>query len=89
MHCTENLSLKVVWVCCTVLQLYSLASYFLHTECRHLSVHHGRRPFRVRQFCSGAEFVEVLPQKADKERDTKSVIKMCSILRLQATKNQY
>ena len=30
-----------------ILQLFSLASYFLHTECRHLSVHHGRRPFGV------------------------------------------
>ena len=27
-------------VCCTVLQLFSLASYFLHTDCRHLSEHH-------------------------------------------------
>ena len=33
--------------CCTVLQLFSLASYFLHTECKHLLVHHGRRPFGV------------------------------------------
>ena len=53
-----------------VLQLFSLASYFLHTECRHLSVHHGRRPFWGSEFCSGAEFVEVLPQNTDKETHT-------------------
>ena len=59
----DSLSLKVVWVCCTVLQLFSPASYFLHTESRHLSVHHGCRPFWGSEICSGAELVEVLSKK--------------------------
>ena len=36
---------------------------FLQTESRHLSVHHGCRPFWGSEICSGAEFVEVLSQK--------------------------
>ena len=38
------------------------------------------------EFCSGAEFVEVLQKKKCKETHTKKVIKMCSIPRPQATK---
>ena len=67
---TAGLS-KWCGVCCSVLQLFSLASYFLHTESRHLSVHHGRRPFGGSEICSGAEFVEVLSQKTGKEKHTK------------------
>ena len=72
-------------VCCTVLQLFSLTSYFLHTERRHLSVHHGCRPFWGSEICSGAEFVEALSQKTGKRHTQKNIIKMCSILRPQAT----
>ena len=39
--------------------------------------------------CSGAEFLEFLPQKTGEETHTKNVIKVCSILRPQATKKQY
>ena len=53
-------------------QLYSLASYFLHTESRHLSVHHGCRPFWGSEICSGAEFVEVLSQKTGKKHTQKT-----------------
>ena len=90
MHSTgQHVSQSGVGVYCTVLQLFSLASYFLHTESRHLSVHHRCRPFWGSEICSGAEFVEVLSQKMGKKKHTKNVIKMCSILRPQATKNQY
>ena len=71
-----------------VLQLFSLTSYFLHTERRHFSVHHGCRPFWGSEICSGAEFVEVLSQKTGKKHTQKNVIKMFSILRPQATKNR-
>ena len=54
---------------CTVLQLFSLASYFLHTECRHMSVHHARRPVGGSEFYSVAEFVEILPKK-NRQRNT-------------------
>ena len=54
------------------LQLFSLASYFLHTESRHLSVHHGCRPFWGSEICSGAEFVEVLFQKTGKKHTQKT-----------------
>ena len=52
-------------------------------------MHHGCRPFWGSEICSCAEFVEVLSQKNGQETHTKNVIKMCSILRPQATKNQY
>ena len=58
-----------------VLQLFSLASYFLHTESRHLSVHHGRRPFGGSEICSGAEFVEICLKKRAKKNTLKNVIK--------------
>ena len=38
-------------------------------------MHHGCKPFWGSEFCSGAEFVEVLPEKIQ----TKNAIKMCSI----------
>ena len=68
----ESLSLKVVWVCCTVLQLFSLASYFLHTECGLCQCIMGIDLLGfANSVLHGAEFVEVLPQNTDKETDTK------------------
>ena len=71
-----------------VLQLFSLASSFLHTECRNSSVHHGLRPFWVLNSVLVQNLLRFC-QKKDKETHTKNVIKMCSFLRSKATKNQY
>ena len=67
----DSLSLKVVWGMLYSFAAFLTASYFLHTENRHLSVHHGCRPFWGSEICCGAEFVEVLSQKTGKKHTQK------------------
>ena len=72
-----------------VVQFFSLASYFLHAENRHLSVHHGHRPSGVLNSVLVQNFLRFCQKKCAKKHTQKNIIKMCSILRPKATKNQY
>ena len=53
----------------------SLASYFLLTECKHSSIHHGRRPFGV---LNSVLVLNLL--RGQRNTHKKTVIKMCSLM---------